>query len=327
MSRQRIPGEPWPRAGRAATPAGPRAGEVLPFAPMSATSEAPAAFRHAAARPGPIGLIGEAIEDVRSRRRLVGYLVQADIRKKGADTFLGNFWWIVDPLLQMGVYVVFVSLILDVRIPDYPLFILSAILPWKWFTTSVGDAASSVVSQEKLIKQIQFPKLVLPLAATTAGVVGFAFGLIPLAGIMLLYWDRISPFLLLVPVIAFVQYVFTLGIALLVSAINVFFRDLGNVLRHVLRLWFYLSPALYSMAVLDASATFQQHPLLRTIAHANPFAVLFEAYRAVIYGQPDGPPHAPNWLALLLLLGASVGLVAVGTIVFKRLEPTFAKVL
>jgi ABC-type polysaccharide/polyol phosphate export permease len=294
---------------------------------MSATSEAPAAFRHAAARPGPLRLVGEAIEDIRSRRRLVRYLVQADVKKKGADTLLGNLWWVLDPLLQMGVYVVFVSLILDVKTPDYPLFVLSAILPWKWFTTSVGDASSSVVSQEKLIKQIQFPKLVLPVAATTAGVVGFAFGLLPLAGIMLLYDHRISPFLVLVPVIAVVQYVFTLGVSFLVSAVNVFVRDLGNILRHVLRLWFYLSPALYSMSVLDASATFQQNPLLRTLAHANPFAILFESYRAVIYGQPDGVPHAPDWLALFALLGASVVLTAIGAIVFKRLEPTFAKVL
>jgi len=294
---------------------------------MSVTSEAPAAFRHAAARPGPLRLIGEAITDVRSRRRLVRYLVQADIKKKGADTFLGNLWWIMDPLLQMGVYVVFVSLILDVKTKDYPLFILSAILPWKWFTTSVSDAASSVVSQERLIKQIQFPKLVLPVAATTAGVVGFVFGLIPLAAIMLLYAERISPFLLLIPVIAAAQYAFTLGVALLVSAINVFFRDLGNILRHFLRLWFYLSPALYSLSVLDSSEVFQQNPLLRTLAHANPFGVLFEAYRAVIYGTPDGPPHAPDWLPLLLLFGASVLLVAFGAVVFKRLEPTFAKVL
>ena len=294
---------------------------------MSVTSEAPAAFHHAAARPGPLRLISEAVEDVRSRRRLVRYLVQADIRKKGADTFLGNLWWIMDPLLQMGVYVVFVSLILDVKTRDYPLFILAAILPWKWFTSSISDAASSVVSQERLIKQIQFPKLVLPVAATTAGVVGFVFGLIPLGAIMLLYAERISPFLVLIPVIAVVQYTFTLGVSLLVSAINVFFRDLGNILRHFLRLWFYLSPALYSLSVLDSSVVFQQNPILRTLAHANPFAVLFESYRAVIYGTPDGSPHAPDWLPLLILLGASLVLVAIGTVVFKRLEPTYAKVL
>ena len=110
--------------------------EVLPFAAMSATSEAPAAFRHAAARPGPLRLIGEAIEDIRSRRRLVRYLVQADIKKKGADTFLGNFWWVLDPLLQMGVYVVFVSLILDVKIAG-----LSALHP-------VSDPALEVVHHQ-----------------------------------------------------------------------------------------------------------------------------------------------------------------------------------
>jgi ABC-type polysaccharide/polyol phosphate export permease len=294
---------------------------------MSATSEAPAAFRHAAARPGPLRLIGEAIEDVRSRRRLVRYLVQADIKKKGADTLLGNLWWILDPLLQMGVYVAFVSLILAVKTPDYPLFILAAILPWKWFTTSLADAAGSVVGQEKLIKQIQFPKLVLPVAATTAGVVGFIFGLVPLGAIMLLYADRISPYLILIPVIAFVQYVFTLGMALLVSAINVFVRDLGNILRHALRLWFYLSPALYSLSVLDSNTFFQSNPVIRTLAHANPFAILFEAYRAVIYGKPNSAPHAPDWTSLLVLLAASVVLLAVGAIVFKRLEPTYAKVL
>jgi lipopolysaccharide transport system permease protein len=300
---------------------------VLPFAAMSATSEAPAAFRHAAARPGPFALLGEAIEEIRSRRRLVRYLVQADIRKKGADTLLGNLWWVLDPLLQMGVYVVFVSLILSVKTPDYPLFILSAILPWKWFTSTVTDASQSVTSQGSLIRQIQFPKLVLPVAATTASVVGFIFGLIPLAAIMLLYPHRLSAMVLFIPVIAVVQYVFSLGLAFLVGAVNVFFRDLGNVLRHALRLWFYLSPGLYSLSVLDASATFQANPILKVIAHANPIAVLFEAYRAVIYGTPDGAPHPPDFASLLALLVGSLALLAFGTIVFKRLEPSYAKVL
>jgi lipopolysaccharide transport system permease protein len=294
---------------------------------MSATSEAPAAFRHAAARPGPFALLGEAIEDIRSRRRLVRYLVQADIRKKGADTFLGNLWWVMDPLLQMGVYVVFVSLILDVKTPDYPLFILAAILPWKWFTSSVTDASQSVTSQGSLIRQIQFPKLVLPVAATTAAVVGFIFGLIPLGAIMLLYPHRLSAFVLFIPVIGVVQYVFSLGLAFIVGAVNVFFRDLGNVLRHALRLWFYLSPGLYSLSVLDASNTFQTYPILKVLAHANPIAVLFEAYRAVLYGTPEGSPHPPDMAALLALLIASLVLLAIGTIVFKRLEPSYAKVL
>jgi ABC-type polysaccharide/polyol phosphate export permease len=300
---------------------------VIPFAAMSATSEAPAAFRHSAARPGPIALIREGIDEIRSRRRLVRYLVQADIKKKGADTLLGNVWWVLDPLLQMVVYVVFVAVILQASQPDYPLFILSAILPWKWFTSSVNDATTSVVSQERLIKQIQFPKIVLPVAATMAGLVGFAFGLIALAVIMLFFLDRVSINLLLIPVIAVVQYVFTLGVALGVASVNVFFRDLGNVLRHVLRLWFYLSPALYSLSRLEDTAFMQANPLLMDLVRLNPFAILFESYRAVIYGTPEGGPAMPDWSSLAGLLVASIILVGLATVLFKRLEPSFAKVL
>jgi len=294
---------------------------------MSATSEAPAAFRHSAARPGPLALIREGIDEILSRRRLVRYLVQADMKRKGADTLLGNIWWVLDPLLQMGVYVVFVSIILQASQPGYPLFIISAILPWKWFTSSMNDATSSVVSQERLIKQIQFPKIVLPVAATTAGIVGFAFGMVALGLILLFFLDRVSINLVFIPVIAAVQYVFTLGMALAVSSINVFFRDLGNVLRHILRLWFYLSPALYSLTRLEGVPFFQQYPFLLDIARANPFAILFESYRAVIYGSPDGGPIHPEWGALAALLIASLVLLSLTTVLFKRLEPSFAKVI
>jgi len=294
---------------------------------MSATSEAPAAFRNAADRPGPLALINEAWRDVASRRRLVRYLVQAEIKRRGANTFLGNLWWVLDPLLLMAVYVVLVMIIARRPVDDYPLFIFAAILPWKWFTAAVTDATSSIVSQHRLIKQIAFPKVVLPVAAVTAGVVGFAFGLIPLAGIMLLYLDRLSPLILLVPVIAAVQYVFSIGVALLVAAGNVFVRDLGNVMRHVLRLWFYLSPGLYSLTMLDEVPLFRENPVLVTLASANPFAILFEAYRAVIYGTLDGGPVMPDWAALAALTLVSIGFVAMATVVFKRLEPTFAKVL
>jgi ABC-type polysaccharide/polyol phosphate export permease len=294
---------------------------------MSTTSEVPAEFRHAAARPGPLTLLGEALEDILSRRRLVGYLVRADIKKKGADTFLGNLWWVLDPLLQMLVYVIFVSVIFDRDTPDYPLFVLAAILPWKWFTSSVNDATTSVTSQGSLIRQIQFPKIVLPMAATSAAVVGFAFSLIPLVGIMLFYAHRLSPFLLLIPLVAAVQYLFTLGVGFIVAGVNVFFRDLGNVLRHFLRLWFYLSPGLYSLQMLESSKVFEQYPVLLRILQLNPFATLFEGFRAVIYGAPDGGPHLPDFGALGALAVVSIVLIAIGGIIFKRLEPMYAKVL
>jgi homopolymeric O-antigen transport system permease protein len=295
---------------------------------MSVTSEVPAAYRNTAGDPGALGLIREGIDDVRSRRRLVRYLVAADMRKRGADTLLGNLWWVLDPLLQMVVYVVLVALISRGRgIEDYPLFIFAAILPWKWFTASVMDATTSVANQDRLIKQIAFPKIVLPVSATVAGVVGFVFGLIPLAGLMLFTLDRISPYLLFIPVIAAVQFIFTMAMALLVSGGNVFFRDLGNVARHILRLWFYLSPGLYSLALLEEVNFLDQYPILRTLLELNPFAILFEAYRTVIWGVPNGPATLPDLGALAALAVASTVFLAFATVIFKRLEPNFAKVL
>jgi len=288
---------------------------------MSVTSEVPASFRSSAIQPGAVGLIRAGIAETLSRRRLISYLVRADVKKKGADTLLGNVWWVVDPLLQMLVYVILVSVIFTRPQPDYPLFVFAAILPWKWFTSVVGDGVSSVTSMERLIKQINFPKLVLPVSAVMAGIVNFAFGLIPLAGLIILFYsDRASPWLLTIPLIAFVQLLFSLPIAIALSAINVFYRDVGNLTRHVLRIWFYLSPGLYGTVLIDEIS--KKSHLAGVIMRANPFATLFTAYRDVIYNE-----QAPDWIALGILAGVSVVLLALAVLVFKRVEPSFAKVL
>jgi ABC-type polysaccharide/polyol phosphate export permease len=288
---------------------------------MSATADAPAHFRRGATRPGPIGLLREALVEVTQRRQLIRYLVQADIRKKGADTLLGNLWWVLDPLLQMAVYVVLVSVVFQRGDETYPLFIFCAILPWKWFQSTVYDAITSVTGADRLIRQIQFPKLVLPVAAATAGVVNFLFGLIPLFTLMiLLYRDRISIALVFIPVIAVVQFCFNVAVAVGVAALNVFYRDVGNLARHLLRLWFYLSPGLYAIEDLRKHAG--DIPVIGQLLLANPFAILFTAYRDAIY---DG--RRPEFAPLLALLAASIVLLALTTYLFKRVEPSFAKVL
>lgn len=298
---------------------------------MEVTARGVPAFSSSASRPGPLGLVVEAAAELWSRRHLVGYLVRADLKKKGADTVLGNLWWVMDPLLQMLVYVILVSFIFARSQPDYPLFIFAAILPWKWFTTTVQDSIASVTTQDRLIKQVRFPKLILPTAAVAAGVANFAFGLIPLAGLLVFFYPaRLSPYLVFIPAIALVQLVFTLAVGFLVAAINVFYRDVGNVSRHALRLWFYLSPALYGPTTIAKLA--EGHPQLFRLMELNPFYTFFTAYRNVIYGSETAaggsvPPFAPDWGALGALLAVSLVLLVATTVFFKRLEPAFAKVL
>ena len=290
---------------------------------MSVTADAPARYRGAAVRPGPIGLLREALAETFARRRLIRYLVQADVRKKGADTLLGNLWWVIDPLLQMAVYVVLVSVIFQRKQADYPIFIFAAILPWKWFQTTIYDGITSVTGAGSLIRQVQFPKLVLPVASSLAAVVNFTFGLIPLVTlIVLLFPNRLSWTLLLIPLIAFVQFFFNVAMAIGLGALNVFFRDIGNVARHAMRLWFYLSPGLYALSELQTAAQHVSVPLIQHMLLWNPFAILFTAYRDVIY---EGT--GPDWGALGALLIASLVLLALSTLLFKRAEPAFAKVL
>jgi homopolymeric O-antigen transport system permease protein len=287
---------------------------------MAAIEDASVVLRTDRAAHG-LGLLGEAIREVWSRRPLIRYLVQADLKKKGSDTLLGNIWWVLDPLLQMMVYVILVSIIFRRSEPDYPLFIFAAILPWKWFTSSITDGVMAVTTQGPLIKQIAFPKIVLPLAVGLAEIVNFCFGLLALAGLMILFYhDRISIYLVLIPAIAAVQLVFTMAVTFVVAAVNVFFRDVGNVSRHLLRLWFYLSPGLYSAATLAHS--FPGHPTLARMLELNPFYVIFDGYRSVIYNDT-----VPDATSLAILLAASIVLLALATLLFKRLEPSFAKVL
>ncbi|MEO5966237.1 MAG: ABC transporter permease [Candidatus Limnocylindrales bacterium] len=288
---------------------------------MTSRPDAPASFRSSSVRPGPLQLVRDGIAETLSRRRLIAYLVRADLKKKGTDTLLGNVWWVIDPLLQMLVYVILVSVILDRGGPGYPLFIFCAILPWKWFQATVGDGTAAVSSQERLIKQIQFPKLVLPVSAVVAGVVNFLFGLIPLFGLTILFYaDHLSAWILLIPLVAVVQFVFSLAVAIALSSINVFYRDIGNLSRHLLRFWFYLSPALYSPALVADLA--KKHHWIGTLFQLNPWTHFFGAYRDLIYNG-----KAPDFMALGVVLVGSVILLALAILLFKRVEPAFAKVL
>ncbi|HEV8054366.1 MAG TPA: ABC transporter permease [Candidatus Limnocylindrales bacterium] len=304
---------------------------------MQIATEAPSSFRSSAVRPGALGLIREALAETFGRRRLIRHLISADIRRKGSDTLLGNVWWVLDPLLQMTVYLILLSVILRRSTPDFPLFLFAAILPWKWFASSINDAVSSVVRQERLIKQVQFPKVVLPVSAVAAEVLNLAFGFVIVLLMLAVFFPAHATInVLWLPVIAAVQFVFTLGLALLVSAINVFYRDVGILSGHLIRLWFFLSPAIWSFdssagrfGAIEEALGEAGVSLLR----ANPFAVLLTAYRDVIYGRVneagDGftPGQSPDLIALGMLLLLSIGLLILGTIIFKRLEPAFAKVL
>jgi ABC-type polysaccharide/polyol phosphate export permease len=321
---------------------------------MGVVNEAPAAFRSSADRPGPIALIRNAITDVWSRRRLIRYMVRADIKKRGVNTVLGNVWWVLDPLITMLIYVLVMTIIFQRATPDFPLFLLSAMVPFKWFTQTIGSSTHAVTGRQGLIKQIMFPKIILPVTSAISQVVSFLFGMLVLFVVLLVaYTSHLTIEVVWVPLIAVVQFVFVLGFTFMVSAITVFYRDVGIVIGHFMRLLFWISPILWSFnavagrgQALEEAMTAADRTLglpmgtLFNVLHYNPVAQLLEAYRTVIYGNlgsttaadgsrvlawtPATPPDLPM-LALIFVTG--IVFILIGTIVFKRLEPAFAKLL
>jgi lipopolysaccharide transport system permease protein len=272
---------------------------------------------------GAFALLRQGVTDLTTRLNLIRYLVGAELKRTHADTAAGTLWWILDPILQMGVYWVLVAVIFQRTTPDILLFLFVGILPWKWFATTLAETSTCITSRQGLVRQLQFPKIVLPAAATVAGTVSFVFGFVALALLYVLYPHRLSHWVLALPVIAAVQFVFTLALGILLAALNTFFRDVQNVLRHLTRLWMYLSPVLYSLNQLEGQDT------AKRVLGLNPMAWILEAYRRALYGTEKVGAHGemPDWLPLLGVLGISVLFLGLAIILFKRAEPAFARIL
>jgi ABC-type polysaccharide/polyol phosphate export permease len=271
-------------------------------------------------RRGTIGTIFESLASLVERRRLVWYLTMSEIRNKGANSVLGNVWWFLDPALQLFVYFLLVSVIFQQAQPAILLFLGSAILPWKWFSAALASATTSVRGREQVMRQIAFPHIVLPASSVFASGANFAFALVPLGALYLLYPDRLTPWALAVLPVAAVQFLWTVPVVIMLSAVAVFFRDISNFIPHGLRIWFYLSPALFPLEKLQALG--DQYPWFGFFVTINPFTWLFSGYRdALYYGR------SPEWEVLSILALASIPATLLSIYLFRRVSPLFVKVL
>ena len=271
-------------------------------------------------RRGPLGTVAETVRSVYQRRRLLLYLTIARIRKDGSNSLIGNLWLIIDPTVQLVIYYFLVGLILNRPQANFPLFLFAAILPWRWFTTALSSATEAVRHRDKVMRQISFPQIVLPLSAVAASTTSFFFGMIPLFSLYLVYPDRLTFWVVALPAVIFVQVLWTIPLAILFSALNVFFSDTGNFVRHGLRIGFYLSPALFSVERIRELLA--PYPPAHLLLDLNPMAWILTAYRDLLY---EG--RSADWSALIVVALASLPFTFVSVYVFRRMAPSFVKVL
>ncbi len=257
----------------------------------------------------------QALKALQGRHELIWYLTVSQLKQAHQNLVLGYVWWFLNPLLWTLVYWLLVVGIFDRGEPNYPLFLLCAIIPWRAFVTTVGQSMTCLSSQERLIKQIPFPKAVLPLSVVLANAVNLAFGLLFLVfAAVVAFGIRLTPYALLLPLIASIQLVFTLGLAFMLSILATYFADLQNFMQFFTRIWLYLSPALYAVERVPAR--------FHTLYMLNPFAPIFTSYRDVLmYGR------APDWFWLGVAAAIALTTLLVGFWVFVREEPRIVKVI
>jgi ABC-type polysaccharide/polyol phosphate export permease len=250
-------------------------------------------------------------------RALIQSLVARELKARYRGSVLGFFWSFINPLLLLLIYSFVFTYVIPARAPGhepYALFMFCGILPWTWFTASLLESSNVLIAGGNLIKKVLFPAEILPIVSVLANMVHFFLGL-PILGAFLLYYGRPLHLAELAwfPVVVFVQLVLTLGLALIVSALTVHFRDLRDLLSNLLTFWFFATPIIYPMLLAP--------PTARRLLNLNPFTHLAIAYQEILfYEGPFG-----HWKWLLALLSASVALFAFGYLVFDRLRDSFAE--
>ena len=250
------------------------------------------------------------------RKELIRYFLTTEIKLAYGDRLLGFFWAVLDPLMMMVVYTFLVVIVFDRGGPQFPILLFSALLSWRWFTFSIIGSVKSLTGKARIIQTVSFPKATLPLTRVLLGLTNYLWGLVALTPLLFLFHAQISVNILWLPFLILVQFMLTLGLALILAIVGVYFRDISNILQFTLRLWFYLSPGLYS---IDSLSAFQKYITIYLIV--NPFATLFESYKNILVrGEP---PNPYIWVTLAIAIGS----LALGACHFARKETTIVKEL
>jgi len=250
--------------------------------------------------------------EIYAYRELYSNMVKRNLRTRYKASFFGFLWTFINPLLQLVVYSIVFSSIMRMNIPKFPMFLFVALLPWIFFATATQEATNIIVSNSNIVKKVYFPREILPLSTTTAGLVNLGLSFLIAIVALLLFRIPIRPSILALPLVMALQFVFTLGVCFLVSALNVYYRDIEHVWGIMMMAWFYFTPIVYPITMVPAK--FAKYLFL------NPLVIVTESYRDILYyGKfPDFP--GLGWFAIF-----AVVVLIIGYKVFIKMSRGFAE--
>jgi ABC-2 type transport system permease protein len=269
-------------------------------------------------------------------RQLLMNMARRELKVKYKGSALGFFWSLLNPLLYLAVFSVVFGVLLQSNIPKFPIFLLSGLLPFNLFSVGLTAATTSITGNGPLVQKVWFPREILPIAAMLANLITFFLQMIILAVAMAVYGvsPKWSMLWMLIPA-TIIATLLGIGLGILLSALNVYFRDVQHFLELAMLVWFWFTPIVYSYSLLGNKL--QEKGWNDRLGMLNPMTPIVEVFRRVLYnpehldrpaGLEDGKwefdivLRATGWHMINLGMAATTAVVLtyIGFKVFSRLE-------
>jgi lipopolysaccharide transport system permease protein len=250
-------------------------------------------------------------------RELLGFLTWRDVKVRYKQTALGAAWAVLQPLAMMAVLSVSLAQVEGVSgsVEHYPLFVLTGLVAWLFFSGAVSSGANSLVGNQSLVTKVYFPRLLLPISAGGVALVDLGVALVLLAAVMAGYGVVPGAAVVIWPAALFLLTVAALGIGILLAALTVAYRDFRYVVPFAMQLWLFATPSVY----LPVDSVLG--PTARSVLPVNPAYGLILAFRTALLGGPI------DWYAFAVSGLVALGLFAAGCLYFRRTERTFADII
>ena len=258
-----------------------------------------------------------SLKELWDYREVMYFLAWRDVKVRYKQTVFGSAWAILQPLLTMVIFSVIFGRV--AKMPSdgipYPIFSYAALVPWYFFANSITKASNSLVTAGNILKQIYFPRLAMPISAVLANVLDFALAFIVLL-VMMVYFGVVPTVnVVWLPALLLLAFGASLGVSLVLAAMNVQFRDVRHAVTFLVQAWMFATPVVYPSSLIEDPFWYAMYSL-------NPMVGVIEGFRWALLGTEAAPT-----VSMLISAAVSVGLVVVGSLYFKRMERTFADVV
>jgi ABC-2 type transport system permease protein len=253
----------------------------------------------------------EELLDLLPYRDLLSLLVINILKTRYRRSSLGLLWTLLNPLLNMAVLTVAFSRVFAGALPNYPVYILAGLICWNFFSQTTMSAMHTIVWNGSLIKRIYLPRTIFPIASVGSGLINLGLAIVPLAAIILVMGHPLYPTWYFVPFAVLLLAAFSLGVALLMCTLAVFFVDVVDTYQVLIQTMFFLTPVMYPTSILPSQYVW--------LVNLNPLYYLIEMFRGPIYAGV-----VPDSKAILAATASAVVSLLVGWAVFTRKADEFA---